>query len=183
MLFYVKKYLFLDILVTCSLAGFAIAGIRYYNLSPDFSVTPRILTYGIVALVAVTGWTFLVQAGYALVKGKEYAEQLTASLAKEYASASLLQAVFGGIAAAFGEELFFRGFIQTRFGILAGTILFGLAHLGKKDIRVVSFWAYPQGLLFGIAYTLTGHVAVSMIAHGLFDIGGVLYFRRLMKRA
>jgi membrane protease YdiL (CAAX protease family) len=63
-----------------------------------------------------------------------------------------------------------------------GSVTFGLAHFGKKDIRVVSYWSFIHGLLFGLSYQLTQNLAVPVIAHGLFDLGGVTYFQRLMRQ-
>jgi membrane protease YdiL (CAAX protease family) len=99
-------------------------------------------------------------------------------LAKEYLATSLFHAFFGGLTAAVGEEVFFRGFIQNRWGLVAVSFAFGLAHFGKKDIRIVSYWSYVHGLLFGLSYEVTNNLAVPVIAHGLFDLGGVIYFQQ-----
>jgi membrane protease YdiL (CAAX protease family) len=182
MLFYVKKYIWLNLGVTVLLGGAGLFGISYFHVPVTISLTSYSIVFGLVSAAVVTVWTFTVQNGYALIRGRGYAEELTKSLAKEYSGISLLQALLGGITAAFGEELFFRGFIQGQWGIVASTILFGLAHVGKKEIRVVSYWAFAHGLLFGLAYKFSGDLAVPMIGHGLFDIGGILYFRFLTRR-
>src|SRR5207244_2997280 len=126
--------------VTIMLLGIGWAGMWRFGVSHHFAVNAVDLAWGFAGFVIISGWTFLVQKGYAVIKGRQYADNLTMSLAKEYADASLLQAVAGGITAALGEEMFFRGFIQGKWGIVAGTLLFGLAHFGKKDIRIVSYW-------------------------------------------
>jgi membrane protease YdiL (CAAX protease family) len=56
------------------------------------------------------------------------------------------------------------------------------AHLGKKDIRVVSYWSFFQGLYLGLFYLFSRSLLVPMIAHGMFDIGGMIYFRDFMAR-
>ena len=181
MLFYVKKYLWLDLAVTLTLGGLGYGGISYFNLPATFTITASAFLQGLFSFLIITIWTFTVQRGYALVKGQAFARQLTESLAKEYASASLVKAIAAGMTAALGEEIFFRGFIQQKWGLIAGSLLFGFAHYGKKDIRVVSHWSYVHGLLFGLSYNLPGNLPVLVIAHGLFDIGGVIYFRRIMR--
>lgn len=181
MLFYVKKYLWLDLAVTLTLGGLGYGGISYFALPLVLALTPNVIFYAIASFLLITAWTFAVQRGYAIVKGDDFARTLTHSLAKEYASASLLKAVAAGTTAALGEEIFFRGFIQQKWGLIAGSLLFGFAHFGKKDIRVVSHWSYVHGLLFGLSYKLTDNLVVPVIAHGLFDIGGVIYFRRIMR--
>src|SRR5439155_12013183 len=65
-------------------------------------------------------------------------------------------------------------------GVSWGSVTFGLAHFGKKDIRVVSSWSFIHGFLFGLSYHFTRNLAVPVVAHGLFDLGGVVYFQRLM---
>lgn len=80
-----------------------------------------------------------------------------------------------------GEELFFRGLIQGKWGVLAGAIAFGLGHIGKKEIRVISYWSFAHGFWLGLFYYYSGDLSVPMIAHGLFDLGGILYFRLIME--
>jgi membrane protease YdiL (CAAX protease family) len=182
MLFYVKKFIWLNLGVTLLLGGAGYFGISYFQLPVTISLTSYSVVFGLCTAAVITIWTFTVQNGYALIRGQEYARKLTESLAGEYSGTSVIRAALGGITAAFGEELFFRGFIQGKWGIVASTLLFGLAHVGKKEIRVVSYWAFAHGLLFGLAYKFSGNLAVPMIGHGLFDLGGILYFRFLTRR-
>jgi len=181
MLFFVKKYVWLDLLVTAFLAGSGACGIWYFEVPFKLEVNAFAILQGMVASLVVAGWTLLVQAGYALIKGRSYARKLTESLAIHYSNASIVQALAGGMTAACGEEIFFRGFVQGKWGLPSGAFMFGLAHFGEKDIRIVSYWAFVHGALFGLAYQLSGNLLIPMLAHGLFDLGGVLYFRRIMR--
>jgi hypothetical protein len=52
---------------------------------------------------------------------------------------------------------------------------------GKKDSRVISRWTFVHGLLFELSLKFTGNLLVPCLAHGLFDPGGVIYFRQAMK--
>src|SRR5438094_4347640 len=112
MLFYVKKYLWLDLTVTLLLGGIGYWGIRYFSLPFNVALNWFSVLQGFVSFLLIAGWTFLVQKGYAIAKGNDYAETLTESLAKEYFGTSFAHAVAGGLTAALGEELFFRGFVQ-----------------------------------------------------------------------
>jgi membrane protease YdiL (CAAX protease family) len=76
--------------------------------------------------------TLLVQYGYRVFKGSAFADQLTASLAKEYANPSPAQILLGGVTAAWGEEVFFRGFIQQWLGLIVASLLFMVAHFAEK---------------------------------------------------
>lgn len=183
MLFYVKRHLALEITVTVLLGAVGVFGIHAANLPFDLRPTTASVSLGIAGFLWLALWTRLVQFGYQLAKGSAYARQLTASLAKEFADARPLQMLLGGLTAACGEEIFFRGFIQSRWGIFVASILFMAAHIGKKDIRIVSYWSFFQGLYLGVFYVFSAKLLVPMIAHGLFDIGGMIYFRDFMKRS
>jgi membrane protease YdiL (CAAX protease family) len=182
MLFYIKRYLSLEIVVTLLLGGFGYWAIRRNALAFNLRPSPQIVALGFAGSLWLAVWTRLVQYGYALARGKAYAERLTATLAREYANASPVQIVFGGLTAACGEEIFFRGFVQQAFGIVAASLLFMLAHFGKKEIRTISLWSIFQGLYLGLFFAWSKNLLVPMIAHALFDAGGMIYFRRFMAR-
>ena len=183
MLFYAKRYLALEITVTVLLGGFGLWGIRSESLPIDLRPTLRSVVLGVAGFFWLALWTRLVQYGYQLAKGSSYARQLTASLAKEFAEATPWQMLLGGLTAACGEEIFFRGFVQARCGLLLASLVFMAAHIGKKDIRVIGYWSFFQGFYLGLFYMFTAKLLVPMIAHGLFDIGGMIYFRDFMTRS
>lgn len=180
MLFYIKKSLPLELSAIAILASLGLGGIEFFSIPVDLTFSIRIAVYGIVGAVIGAAWNGSVQLGYFIVKGKEYADALVESIAKYFKEAPWYLIVLGG-ATACAEEVFFRGFIQGQWGIWAATFAFGLAHWGKRDIRIVSIWAFPQGMLLGLVYAISGNLCVSMIAHGLFDIGGFTYFRWFMR--
>ena len=181
MLFYLKKHIVLELSVTLILGGIGWLGIRYFEISVDLSPSISVLFWAAVGAAALAVWTLLVQSGYALVCGREYAVGLTKSLASQFEQASMVQ-VIGALFAAAGEEVFFRGFIQGQWGLLAGSVAFMLAHIGKRDIRVIGYWSIFQGLALGIIYLLSGNLLVPMLSHGLFDMGAMAYFRVFMAK-
>lgn len=132
MLFYIKRYLSLEIVVTLLLGGIGYWAIRRNALPLNLRASPRVIALGLAGSLWLALWTSLVQYGYAVVKGKAYSERLTASLASEYANASPIQILLGGLTAACGEEVFFRGFIQQAFGLVAASVLFILATLARR---------------------------------------------------
>jgi membrane protease YdiL (CAAX protease family) len=91
-------------------------------------------------------------------------------------------------AAGFGEQIFYRGYIQSRVtevfgkhcpGILVSSLLFGLLHApntvdyfrGRWDFA----WWYARqsffiGLFYGVLRARTGNVLPAAIAHGLGDV-------------
>ena len=181
MLFYIKRFIRLEIAVIVLLGAAGYWGMPDENW--PLSLDPPVVTIalGIAGALWLTLWTLMIQLGYAVTKGKAYTIQLTASLAREFADAGPVQMALGGLTAC-AEEIFFRGFLQHTFGLIPASLLFMLAHFGKRDIRVISFWSFFQGLYLGLFLIWSDNLLVPMIAHGLFDIGGMLYFRFFMAR-
>jgi membrane protease YdiL (CAAX protease family) len=159
----------------------ALGGIHFFNLPIRFEVSAIAILQGLIGFVALTLWTFGVQFGYRLYKGKAYADLITWSLAKYFQSSSWLQAVLGGVVASCGEEFFFRGFIAEKWGPVVSALVFGLLHWGPRDIRIVSYWAPAQGFIIALVYYWTGNLLCPLIAHGLFDFGAMLFFKTLKK--
>lgn len=182
MLFYIKRHLWLEITVTILLASVGLWAMHALNLPVHLRPSPFDVLLGIVGAAWLGVWTLLVQYGYRVFKGSAFANQLTASLAKEYVNPSPAQILLGGVTAACGEEIFFRGFLQQWLGLIVASLLFMVAHFGRKDIRVVGYWSIFQGLYLGLFFAYSKNLIVPMIAHGLFDMGGMVYFRGFMLR-
>ncbi|WP_417734096.1 CPBP family intramembrane glutamic endopeptidase [Rosistilla oblonga] len=84
------------------------------------------------------------------------------------------------ICAGVGEELLFRGWLQTwitgsesewsvtsmAIGIFVASLVFGLAHAITKLYVIVVF---AMGILFGIMLVATGNLLVPIAAHAVFD--------------
>ena len=177
MLFYAKRHVAFDLLVIFILGGAGLWGIRVFAIPVRAAATPVALGLGAAGSLLLAGWTVAVQQGYRIARGSAYAKALTASLARNFADASWLQVLLGGLAAAVGEEVFFRGFVQGRWGVLAGAVAFMIAHIGARDIRIIGYWSLAQGLLLGLLYQATGNLLVPMVAHALFDMGAMVHFR------
>lgn len=82
-------------------------------------------------------------------------------------------------AAGIGEELFFRGLIQTEFGIHVASLLFAFLHFGPA-IRSYYFIALIYavfGYYFGYLRVYTGSLWVPILAHGTYDYLALLYMR------
>lgn len=70
--------------------------------------------------------------------------------------------------AALTEEVYFRGFLQPRIGLLAQAILFGVAHISYfHALQVVA--TLVLGLAFGLAYRWTGSLWAPVAAHFAFN--------------
>jgi membrane protease YdiL (CAAX protease family) len=86
------------------------------------------------------------------------------------------------LAAGFGEETLFRGWMFERLGKLLGqsllakiaillitTILFAAAHYGGQGVPGVE-QAFFTGFVFASIFAITGRIFMLMIAHAAFDL-------------
>ncbi len=82
----------------------------------------------------------------------------------------------------FAEEAFFRGYLQSLFssklgpigGVVAASLLFGLAHFGGGPALVI--FATVLGLGLGLAYAATGRLWVPIAMHFAFNFVHLAYF-------
>ncbi|UCD36286.1 MAG: CPBP family intramembrane metalloprotease [Nitrospiraceae bacterium] len=91
-----------------------------------------------------------------------------------FARAGLIDLFVISLLAGFAEELFFRGIVQVRFGIAAGSILFGLFHFITPAYVIVTVLV---GFYFGLIYHVLGAILVPVVAHGLYDFAALMYLR------
>ncbi len=128
---------------------------------------------GVVGLLVVSdlGLSASVGALVAMVRtdsswtGARLAQTLQALPAAQYAAMTVLVGLIGPVA----EELFFRGFVQTRLrdrwgswpGIVVTALLFGLYHLDPTHIVV----ATTLGLLIGWVAEVTGSILPCIAMH------------------
>jgi membrane protease YdiL (CAAX protease family) len=112
------------------------------------------------------------------------------------ASTAVFQFFFVG----FGEEILFRGYIQSRLnqdfgkpwsfrgvsfgpGLLISSVLFGVLHMLNtfnpflRSYSLSYLWALTScfsGLLFGYVREKTGTILSASLAHGLIDLGQIV---------
>lgn len=96
---------------------------------------------------------------------------------------TILDLALISVVAGFGEELFFRGFLQTTFenwwgpalGLAAASAIFGLMHPLTPSYLVL---AAIIGLYLGWTYQVTGNLLVPTIAHGFYDFIALIVLSR-----
>jgi hypothetical protein len=87
----------------------------------------------------------------------------------------VLVSIFSGI----GEEAFFRGAVQQEFGLVAASLLFGLAHVGPdRRYLVWTAWAALAGFVFGGLYEATGGLLAPALAHSAHNAATLLLWKR-----
>ncbi|MBW3581472.1 MAG: CPBP family intramembrane metalloprotease [Euryarchaeota archaeon] len=76
---------------------------------------------------------------------------------------------FISIAAAVGEEIFFRGFLQPRIGIVPANVLFGLVHL-SYGVPLQVIVPLVLGFAFSWMTLKTRSLVPAIVAHFTFDL-------------
>ncbi|HEX9690765.1 MAG TPA: CPBP family intramembrane glutamic endopeptidase [Gemmatimonadales bacterium] len=107
-----------------------------------------------------------------------------------FRGASLGELALLALAAGVGEELLFRGVLQTALigwmggtvpGLVASAALFGAAHVVTRTYAVL---AAMVGVYLGVLVLLTGSVIPAMVAHAGYDfIALVLLLREIEARS
>lgn len=106
-----------------------------------------------------------------------------------FRTCSVLDLVLICLLAGFGEEAFFRGFLQAILertwdepwlAIGLSSLLFGIMH---PITRTYALLAAGVSIYLGIIFYLSGKLLVVMIAHAIYDFVALLYLSRRRGRA
>lgn len=91
---------------------------------------------------------------------------------------ALIISVFSG----FAEEFLFRGILQSLFGIIIASIIFGLFHVSSKKTLSYGLYAIIIGFYFGLLYHFTDNLLVPIIVHCLNNFLSLFYMRYYYKK-
>ncbi len=128
------------------------------------------LGLAVVALSeALTRWTTL---------GRALSDLLAESIGPLDRPHAWLLAFASGLA----EEMFFRGAMQAKLGIVWASVFFGAAHfLPRRELALWSVFALSIGFAFGGLYEATGHLLAPVAAHMV--VNGINLPRLAARRA
>lgn len=86
---------------------------------------------------------------------------------------SLEDIIFIAVMSGIGEEILFRGWIQTYMGIVTASILFGLIHIWGKEGIGYGVYAVGMGFILGYLYSYTGNLWAPVLAHTVNNFLGL----------
>ncbi len=137
-----------------------------------------VIALGLIFVMSLDSVIYLVNwfVGY-----HPFLNAFDSAIQKLFARVSVAAIITGGLLAALGEETFFRGVLQSEWGLVPTAILFALAHVGR-GFNLFAAWALLEGLIFGWLYQLSGNLLVPMVVHGLHDALSMVIARYLYKR-
>lgn len=127
------------------------------------------------ALVGHALLGMLVGAGLVLVSrlwsrytrsGRSVARQLAGILGPVSGAEVAVLALASGL----GEEIFFRGALQPRVGLVLASLVFGLVHLiPRRDLAPWAGFAALAGVSLGALFEYTGNLLAPVVAHVLVN--------------
>ena len=173
-----RRLLLLAFVTEGLLLAVAVGWIRLRGLSVELGA----LFPALIAGLAVAG--LLAWANYLLLRVAPPIEPVEAirrlyreTLQPLFAKATPFEIIGISVAAAVGEELLFRGVLQSELGIAMASILFGLAHIGGRHSVAFGVWVMVMGGALGTLVPLTGGVLGAVVAHGVYDVLAMSYMR------
>ena len=140
-------------------------GLRARDVPAELAVG---LAAGVVAWAGVLAAALLAAGVWTRVSGQESLGQEPSHIIVWMAGLPVALRLAVSLAAGVAEELFFRGFLQPRVGILASTALFAGAHLGYGQPFML-FGITLLSLFYAGLVRWRGSVYAAMAAHFLFD--------------
>jgi membrane protease YdiL (CAAX protease family) len=109
--------------------------------------------------------------------------EMEQTIAPLFRGCTMMDFVVIALAASLGEELLFRGAVQTwgvrvaglPVGVLVASALFGLAHFITPTYALI---AGAIGLYLGVLFAATGNLLVPVVVHALYDFLALAYWVR-----
>lgn len=168
------------LLVLISLAVARVFRGSYLPYEFDFGLNSFLL--GLAAAVPVGMVVFLMMAGpiARLTWIKRAMSQMLKKLHGPFGlsirSLSAVDIVLLSLAAGIGEELFFRGLLQSFVGLWWAAIVFGLLHALTPAYFIL---ATAIGVWFGLLYEHSGNLLIPMLSHAVYDIFALYLLQRI----
>lgn len=108
------------------------------------------------------------------------ARRLERDIARMVGPLTLAEAVILAALSGFSEELFFRGAVQSEWGIVPATLVFALLHLGPgRQYRLWTLFALVAGTGLGALVLWRGNLLAAIVAHVTVNVVGLSRLRKL----
>ena len=143
-----------------------------------FGGTAKGATYGLLmaAVLAVVNLYLLVRAP--ALPGVPSIRRLYVEVMQPvFANLSVTEIAVISAVAGIGEELLFRGVLQSELGLFPASVMFGLAHMGGGGTLAFGCWVMVMGGMLGILAIVTEGLLAPIIAHAVYDAAAMSYIR------
>jgi membrane protease YdiL (CAAX protease family) len=151
-------------------------------LLPLFAASQQSLITGVVAgfITAASGFSLLWLAKRFAVSSKWLAELRTIVLdevAPLFATFTVPDIILVAAASGFCEEVFFRGVIQSQFGLFGAAAFFAIFHCPSLRHLPYGLWALTAGLFLGGLLTFTHSLWTPILAHSISNLIVLIFMR------
>jgi hypothetical protein len=97
-------------------------------------------------------------------------DRLARALALLVGRRTAAECVALALASGIGEEAFFRGAMQPQLGLVATSLLFGLAHFApRRDLVPWTGFSLAAGFALGALFEATGNLVAPVVAHAIVN--------------
>ena len=163
------------------------AGRLFYDsyLPYKFNFAPDSILLGLAAALPVGLVVFLMSYGPLSRLGwikqamSDIVDRMNILVGRSIQSLSVFDIVLLSSAAGIGEELFFRGVVQSFAGLWWAGIIFGLLHALTP---AYFFMATAIGIWFGLLYQFSDNLLVPMLSHAAYDVFALILLRSQFAR-
>lgn len=168
--------------------NFVRTGLLFYGAMAVVAVLWRVAAYGEPiffssqqAALAEVAWGRDLALGVALGVGivllsnlltqlTTWGENLARAMAQALGPISTPNCILLACASGLAEEMFFRGALQPRVGIVLACLLFGVVHfVPRREFLPWTGFALIVGFAFGALYDATGNLIAPVAAHAVIN--------------
>jgi membrane protease YdiL (CAAX protease family) len=108
----------------------------------------------------------VVAGSYALTESTRWGRKLATAMAEPLSGLSVPDALLLASASGLAEEMFFRGALQPRAGLVVASLLFGALHFApRRELLPWSAFAVVMGFVLGGLFEWTGSLLAPVVAH------------------
>ena len=112
----------------------------------------------------------VVAVSYGMTEATGWGRRMAAAMAEPLRGLGVPDALLLSSASGLAEELFFRGALQPRVGLVAASLLFGALHFApRRDLLPWTVFAVLMGFAFGAMYEWTGNLLAPVVAHTVIN--------------
>ena len=105
-----------------------------------------------------------------LTRRTRWGEDLARALGALLGELSFGDCVLLALASGVAEEAFFRGALQPRIGLVAASLVFGLAHFApRRELAPWTLFSIVAGFALGGLFAATGNLLAPIVAHALIN--------------
>lgn len=138
--------------------------------APGAETSDWLQTFDRDLLIGLAAGGLVILASDWMTRGTEWGELLARSMAAALGRLSVPDALLLAVASGIAEEMFFRGALQPRAGLLLASLLFGCVHfVPRREFLPWTGFALLAGLLFGSLFEWTGNLTAPIVAHILVN--------------